>query len=228
RRGEPRPRRPLAGGAEAGPLAGHPAAPARALPPPAQGRARGDPPRPHAQPHRRRPRRRHHRAGRARGAPPGPPDPRPLPRRRGGAPRGGLRRPADGRLEGAPPAHRPRPAGRGVSVPAGPSPVRRWLPLLGLSLLVPALRAQEATGTYFVYLGSFTTKAAAQAHARRHGGWVLRTDLYRGLTPGYFAAVRGPFAERADAEAALALVQSDLPDALVRDAGAPVLPRADR
>lgn len=111
-------------------------------------------------------------------------------------------------------------------MPAGPSPVRRWLPLLGLSLLVPALRAQEATGTYFVYLGSFTTKAAAQAHARRHGGWVLRTDLYRGLTPGYFAAVRGPFAERADAEAALALVQSDLPDALVRDAGAPVLPRA--
>lgn len=68
--------------------------------------------------------------------------------------------------------------------------MRRALPLL---LLLAALtaRAQDSEGPYFVYLGSFSTKAAAQTHAARHGGWVLRTDLYRGLTPGFFAAVLG-------------------------------------
>jgi hypothetical protein len=92
--------------------------------------------------------------------------------------------------------------------------------------MAAAPQAQEAGGPFFVYLGSFSEKPSAQAHAARHGGWVLRTDLYRGLAPGFFAAVLGPFRERPDAEAALTLVQADLPDAFVRAAGEPVLPRA--
>jgi hypothetical protein len=103
--------------------------------------------------------------------------------------------------------------------------VRCWLPLALLLACAPA-RAQRTDGPFFVYLGSFSTKPAAQAHAQRHGGWVLRTDLYSGLAPGFFAAVLGPFHERTDAETALALVRPDLPDAFVREAGQPVLPRA--
>lgn len=99
-----------------------------------------------------------------------------------------------------------------------------------LALLLTALpgAAQEAgpSGPFFVYSGSFTTKSAARTHAREHGGWILRTDLYTGLTPGFFAVVRGPFRARADADTVLAKVRRHAPDALVRAAGAPILPRA--
>ncbi len=81
-------------------------------------------------------------------------------------------------------------------------------------------------GTFFVYMGSFSTKAAAQAHSGEFGGWTLRTDLYSGLTPGYYAAVIGPFRERQDAEAALQDVVHIQPDAIVRTAGRPTFPVA--
>lgn len=79
-------------------------------------------------------------------------------------------------------------------------------------------------GPFFVYMGSFSTKTAAQNHAEEFGGWTLRTDLYNGLTPGFYAAVIGPFRERADAEATLQDVRLIQPDAIVRTAGRPTLP----
>lgn len=85
----------------------------------------------------------------------------------------------------------------------------------------PAAPAPE--GPFFVFTGSFSTKAAAQAHARAHGGWVLGTNLFSGLPPGYFAVVHGPFDERPDAEAALARIRPAQPEAYVRQAGYPYL-----
>ena len=79
-------------------------------------------------------------------------------------------------------------------------------------------------GPYFVYMGSFSTKTAAQNHAAEFGGWTLRTDLYSGLTPGFYAAVIGPFRERTDADVALQDVRLIQPDAIVRAAGRPTLP----
>lgn len=81
-------------------------------------------------------------------------------------------------------------------------------------------------GPFFVYMGSFSTKTGAQEHADEFGGWTLRTDLYGGLTPGYFASVIGPFRERQDAEAALQDVLHIQPDAIVRRAGNPTFPAA--
>lgn len=106
---------------------------------------------------------------------------------------------------------------------------RLFLLVLLLAVGLPAraqsvLGASSSEGALFVYLGSFSSKASAQVHARLHDGWVLRSDLYRGLSPGYFAAVLGPFRTRADADEALAGVQLDVPGAFVREAGAPVLP----
>ena len=103
--------------------------------------------------------------------------------------------------------------------------MRRSL-LIGLLLAAATAQAQDGGGPFFVYTGTFASKPAAQRHAGLHGGWVLRTDLYRGLTPGYFAVVRGPFAARADADAARDALVTDFPDAFVRAAGDPVLPRA--
>ena len=103
----------------------------------------------------------------------------------------------------------------------------RALCLLLALLVVPGAAAQSTEeGPFFVTLGSFSEKAAAQAFAARHGGWVLRTDLYRGLTPGYFAVVHGPFPARAGAAAVLAALRTDHPDAFVRPAGPAVLPGA--
>lgn len=79
-------------------------------------------------------------------------------------------------------------------------------------------------GPFFVYMGSFSTKTAAQNHAAEFGGWTLRTDLYNGLTPGFYAAVIGPFRERTDADVALQDVRLIQPDAIVRTAGRPTLP----
>ncbi len=94
------------------------------------------------------------------------------------------------------------------------------------ALAGPVLAQPSAEGPYFIYLGSFTSKGAAQAQARVLDGWVLRTDLYRGLTPGFFAVVRGPFRTREDAEAALPRARAVQPEALVRHAGPPALPPA--
>lgn len=79
-------------------------------------------------------------------------------------------------------------------------------------------------GPFFVYMGSFSTKVAAQNHAEEFGGWTLRTDLYDGLTPGFYAAVIGPFRERTDADVALQDMRLIQPDAIVRAAGRPTLP----
>ncbi len=94
------------------------------------------------------------------------------------------------------------------------------------AVLVTSVNAQEAPaeGPYFVYMGSFSTKVAAQSHAAQFGGWTLRTDLYSGLTPGFYAAVIGPFRDRPDAEAALQDVLLIQPDAIVRSAGRPLFP----
>lgn len=112
--------------------------------------------------------------------------------------------------------------------------VRAPLPLvLGVVALagvlcttLSAVPPDDGDGPFFVYTGSFREKPAAQRHARTHGGWVLRTDLYRGLTPGFFAVVHGPFDRRADAEAALRGVREAQPEAFVRAAGASTLPAA--
>lgn len=61
-----------------------------------------------------------------------------------------------------------------------------------------ALGAQEKS--FFVVMATFADQQAAQDHAFGHGGWVLDTDLYTGLTPGLFASVRGPFPGRPEAE----------------------------
>ena len=78
-------------------------------------------------------------------------------------------------------------------------------------------------GPYFVMTGSFANKATAQVYAQRHSGWVLPTNLYSALTPGLFAVVHGPFAERADAETALVAIQQTQPEAYVRRGGYPYL-----
>ncbi len=105
----------------------------------------------------------------------------------------------------------------------------RVLALLIVGALASShVHAQETPapeqGAFLVYMGSFSTKQAAQNHSSEFGGWVLRTDLYSGLTPGFYAAVIGPFRERADAEAALQDVLPIQPDALVRTAGPAMLP----
>ncbi len=105
--------------------------------------------------------------------------------------------------------------------------MRRPLTLLALvALTTLGAGVPPPDGPFFVYTGSFREKPAAQEYARAHGGWVLRTDLYRGLTPGFFAVVHGPFDRRADAEAALRRVQPAQPEAFVRSAGASTLPAA--
>ena len=82
--------------------------------------------------------------------------------------------------------------------------VPRLLILLIIGGLVASIAEAQDTaaverGPFFVYMGSFSTKGPAQNHAAQFGGWVLRTDLYDGLTPGFYAAVIGPFRERVDA-----------------------------
>ena len=104
--------------------------------------------------------------------------------------------------------------------------------ILAAALLVAPLvaglgvRAPTPDGPFFVIAGTFRSKASAQAQAREIGGWVLRTDLYRSLTPGLFAVVNGPYERRADAEAALSEVRGRRPEAYVRSAGASILPSA--
>ena len=90
--------------------------------------------------------------------------------------------------------------------------------------LLAAPAPPPADGPFFVVTAAFSAKASAQTEAAANGGWVLRTDLYRALTPGYFAVVRGPFERRADAEAALAAVRFRQPEAYVRSGGASILP----
>lgn len=94
------------------------------------------------------------------------------------------------------------------------------------AVLFAAPAAPPADGPFFVVAATFSAKASAQAEAQAHGGWVLRTDLYRALTPGYFAVVRGPFERRADAEAVLDGVRFRQPEAYVRSGGASILPPA--
>lgn len=93
----------------------------------------------------------------------------------------------------------------------------------GLHAQTPPDAAAEPDGPYFVMTGSFAEKITAQDHARANGGWVLRTDLYSALTPGFFAVVHGPFDERADAETALATIRPSQPQAYVRSGGYPYL-----
>jgi len=100
-----------------------------------------------------------------------------------------------------------------------------------LILLLPlaagvGVHAAPPDGPFFVMAGTYRSKASAQAQTRAHGGWVLRTDLYRRLTPGLFAVVRGPYASRADADAMLAHVRPQYPEAYVRTAGESILPAA--
>ncbi len=87
-------------------------------------------------------------------------------------------------------------------------------------------RHAPADGPFFVIAATFRSKASAQAEGRRHGGWVLRTDLYRSLTPGLFAVVHGPYTRRTDAETDLATIRLRQPEAYVRSAGASILPAA--
>lgn len=106
-----------------------------------------------------------------------------------------------------------------------------------LLLLAPAAHAQEPTllpdsvsaeptppppGPYFVMAGSFKSKRTAQEYALQTGGWVLRTDLYALLTPGFYAVVHGPYFSRDAAETARDRL--DLPDAYVRLGGDSYLP----
>lgn len=106
-----------------------------------------------------------------------------------------------------------------------------------LALLAPSALAQEPTllpdtvateptqpppGPYFVMAGSFQSKRTAQDYALQTGGWVLRTDLYALLTPGYFAVVHGPFFSRDAAEATRERLGLD--DAYVRLGGDSYLP----
>ncbi|MEL6611367.1 MAG: SPOR domain-containing protein [Bacteroidota bacterium] len=115
--------------------------------------------------------------------------------------------------------------------------MRTFLALLCLALLVPSAFAQEPTllpdsvdavptspppGPYFVMAGSFQSKRTAQEYALQTGGWVLRTDLYALLTPGYFAVVHGPFVSRDAAEATRERL--GLEDAYVRLGGDSYLP----
>ena len=79
------------------------------------------------------------------------------------------------------------------------------------------------TGPFFVMTGSFTSKPAAQEYAYHNGGWVLRTNLYSALTPGFFAVVHGPFDARADADRALNAIKVSQPQAYVRQGGYPYL-----
>lgn len=88
----------------------------------------------------------------------------------------------------------------------------------------PSLETQESL--FFVYAGSFSTKAPAQELAARIGGWVLRTDLYTGLAPGFFATVFGPFTSRSEAELALLELRDIHSELQVRSAGAPILPES--
>jgi hypothetical protein len=115
-------------------------------------------------------------------------------------------------------------------VPRLPRPLALAPPLGALLVLLVAVggppRDEAADGPFFVIAGAFREKPAAQAQARRTGGWVLRTDLYERLTPGFFGVVHGPFARRADAETALRPVLRQHSDAYVRSAGASVLPPA--
>jgi hypothetical protein len=103
------------------------------------------------------------------------------------------------------------------------------LALAVLSLLIAAgapVAPAQPDGPFFVIAATFRSKASAQAEARDRGGWVLRTDLYRSLTPGLFAVVHGPYERRADAEAVLEVVRRRQPEAYVRTAGESILPLA--
>ena len=108
---------------------------------------------------------------------------------------------------------------------------RRAIALGGLLLLAVPIagvvpREAPPDGPFFVIAATFRSKASAQAEGRRNGGWVLRTDLYRSLTPGLFAVVHGPFTRRTDAETALSTIRVRQPEAYVRSAGASILPVA--
>ncbi|MDX1440784.1 MAG: SPOR domain-containing protein [Rubricoccaceae bacterium] len=110
--------------------------------------------------------------------------------------------------------------------------MRRLLLLLVTVALGFCARAQEPPrpqteeGPFVVYAGSFSAKAPAQQLASRIGAWVLRTDLYRNLTPGFFAVVFGPFETRGDAEAALYEIREIHEDVQVRSMGPSILPDA--
>jgi hypothetical protein len=108
--------------------------------------------------------------------------------------------------------------------------VRRAAILIGLLAVVPLVAGvvprDASNGPFFVMAATFRSKASAQAEARANGGWVLRTDLYRSLTPGLFAVVHGPYSRRTDAEAELAGVLARQPEAYVRSGGTSILPAA--
>lgn len=105
-------------------------------------------------------------------------------------------------------------------------PVRPLLFLAAAVLLAAPSPSHRPDGPFFVIGSTFSAKPSAQTEAARNGGWVLRTDLYRALTPGFFAVVHGPFEDRADAEATLQAVRFRQPEAYVRSGGASILPPA--
>ncbi|MEM6784161.1 MAG: hypothetical protein AAF624_10570 [Bacteroidota bacterium] len=82
--------------------------------------------------------------------------------------------------------------------------------------------APPPPGPYFVMAGSFKSKSTAQDYAVQTGGWVLRTDLYALLTPGFYAVVHGPFFSRDVAETTRERLGLD--DAYVRLGGDSYLP----
>lgn len=120
-----------------------------------------------------------------------------------------------------------------MSPHSSPAAGRRptWPLVLALVVFAPlvvglASGPREPDGPYFVIAATFRSKSSAQAEGRRNGGWVLRTDLYRSLTPGLFAVVHGPYTRRADAESALPNIRVRQSEAYVRSGGESILPSA--
>ena len=102
-----------------------------------------------------------------------------------------------------------------------PPPVPAPASVPASSALFPDSLAAPA-GPFFVVAGSFRSKSSAQQVAHRVGAWVLRSDLYAGMTPGHYAVVYGPYSDRRDAEAQQAA--AGVPEAYVRTAGPSMLP----
>lgn len=97
------------------------------------------------------------------------------------------------------------------------------IPVLGLALVLQASEASLRSTSYFVVTALESSKTEAQALAAVEGGWVLNTNLYRGLPSDLFAVVRGPFQreQSAASRAAELSSHSTWADAYVQAVGAP-------
>ena len=80
----------------------------------------------------------------------------------------------------------------------------------------------DAQADWFVFTSAGKDQSAAQATAATNGGWVLDTDFYPALTPGLYAVVRGPFADKGTAQAQLDSLKRWHKDAYLKDGGAPL------